>query len=457
MSRARHSRASRALARLIASARTVLLIATRQLRARLLLNGIATAGVTLGVAVFVTMPAIMLGYQVMFFDIMLKTGAHVSISETELRRTPPLLEQLFEGPHGGSPGREGISLSDDRSLGGPVVSRVAHQVPSDRQRRIKRSGDIVRALRARPDVVAAAASLTGPVLVEFGGRTKSIDLRGIDVAQQDRVTPLAQFVQAGALSALSVTPDGIAVGSGVAKELGLQLNDVVRAAAPGGRPLALKVVAVLNIGVPPIDKTRAYVVLRAAQTVLGRPDAIGRIDVRLRDPAQAIDAAARYERMFGYDSESWQETNANYLSLFANQNRIIGFVIGAILLVGGFGILAVLIMIVLQKQRDIAILRSVGVRRADVLAAFLLQGLVIAAVGGVFGDLLAKLAIWGVPRIKMDVASVISASSLPVHEDPRMYVWGMLFALGLGALAALLPARHASRVEPVQVLRGQVG
>lgn len=422
--------------KLLATGRTILLVTARQLWDRKLLNGIAVVGVTLGVAVFVTMPALMLGYQVMFFDIMLKTSSHVVLGDTELRATRPLVDEFY---------RE------------PVVSRVAHQVPSDRQRRIKRPGEIVRTLRTRGDVVAAAASLSGAVLVEFGGKTKSIDLRGIDVAEQDRVTPLTQFVAAGRLAALTVVPEGVAVGSGVAKELGLRVDDVVHAAAPGGRPLALKVVAILELGVPPIDKTRGYVLLRTAQTLLGRPDAIGRIEVRLRDPDAAIAETARYERMFGYDGESWQETNANFLSLFANQNRVIAFVIGAILLVGGFGILAALIMIVLQKQRDIAILRSVGLRRRDVLAAFLLQGLTIAILGGILGDLLGKLAIWTIPQIQMSIEGVIKANSLPVHEDPRFYVWGILFALGLGALAALLPAWHASRVEPVDVLRGQIG
>lgn len=420
----------------IATLRTVLLVTARQLWDRKLLNGIAIVGVTLGVGVFVTMPALMLGYQVMFFDIMLKTSSHVVLSDTELRASRPLVEEY---------------------LGRPVAARVAHQVPSDRQRRIERPGEIVRTLRARPDVVAAAASLAGAVLLEFGGKTKSLDLRGIDVAQQDRVTPLAQFVSAGKLTALAVVPEGLVVGSGVARELGLRLDDVVHAAAPGGRPLSLKVVAILDLGVPPVDKTRGYVLLRTAQALLGRPDAIGRIEVRLRDPETAIAETARYERLFGYDGESWQETNSNFLSLFANQNRVIAFVIGALLLVGGFGILAALIMIVLQKQRDIAILRSVGLRRKDVLAVFLLQGLAIATFGGMLGAALGKLAISGIPHIKMSIEGVIKATSLPVHEDPRFYVWGVLFAIGIGTVAALLPAWHASRVEPVQVLRGQIG
>jgi lipoprotein-releasing system permease protein len=427
---------TRARRRAGAAMQPVLFVALRQLWNRKLLNGIAVGGVTIGVAVFVAMPALMLGYQVMFFEVMLKTSSHVVLTDTELRPRPALLEAY---------------------AGAPVAERIAHEVPSDRQRRIKRPDEIVRAMRARGDVEGAAASLAGMVLIEFGGRTKSVDLRGIDVAAQDRVTPLRQFVAAGKLDALATVADAIAVGSGVAKDLGLHLGDVVHAAAPGGRPMSLEVVAILDVGVPPIDKTRGYTLLRTAQALLGRPDTIGRIEVRLADPDAAVAAAATYERIFGYDAESWQETNANFLTLFATQNAVIGFVIGAILLVGGFGILSILIMIVLQKQRDIAILRSIGLRAGDILRVFLLQGLVVAAAGGVLGDVLGKLAIWYIPRIKMSIEGVVKADSLPVHEDPRFYVWGLAFALVLGTVAALLPAWRASRVEPVDVLRGQIG
>jgi lipoprotein-releasing system permease protein len=419
-----------------AAARTVLHVATRQLWDRKLLNGIAVGGVTLAVAVLVTMPALMLGYQVMFFGVMLKTSSHVVLTDTELRAPPPLLERMF---------------------GGAVAARVHHEVPSDRQRRIKRPEEIVRALRGRSDVRAAAASVAGQVLIEFGGRTKSLDLRGVDVAEQDRVTPIAQFAQAGRFESLSVVPNAIAVGSGVAKELGLRLDDVVHAAAPGGTPLDLKVVAIFEVGVPPLDKSRGYAALRDAQALLGRPDTVSRIEVRLDDPDSAVRAAATIERLFGYDAESWQETNANFLTLFATQNAVIAFVVVAILLVGGFGILSVLIMIVLQKTRDIAILRSIGLRRSDVLQVFLAQGLVIAGVGGVLGDALGKLAVWYIPRIRMSIEGVVKADSLPVHEEPRFYVWGFVFALVLGAVAASLPAWRASRVEPVDVLRGQIG
>jgi lipoprotein-releasing system permease protein len=416
--------------------RTIVFIALRQLWDRKLLNGIAVGGVTLGVLVLIAMNGIMQGFQQKFFQSILKVSPHVTIYDTELRPDPPLLA---------------------RYTGDFVAASISHESPADRQSRIKRPQEIVNAVSALPQVEAAAGSLSGMVLIEYGGKTKSIDLRGIDVTAQERVTAIGPYTIAGKFSTLGVATDGIAIGSGLAQDMGLKLDDVVHAAAPGGAPLDLKVVAIYEAGVPPIDKTRGYALLRNVQTLLGRPDTIGRIEIRLRNPDDAVKVNERVERMFGYDSESWQEANANFLSLFAMQDKIVGFVISAILLVGGFGILAIQIMIVLQKQRDIAILRSVGFRKNDILRIFLLQGIIVAIVGGILGDGLGKLAITQLSKLKVHSEGLVKSDTFLIWEDPKFYVYGIVFALVVGVIASLIPAWRGSKVEPVDVLRGQIG
>jgi lipoprotein-releasing system permease protein len=421
---------------MLASARTIVFLAARQLWARKLLNGIAVGGVTLGVLTLILMNGIMQGFQQKFTLSIIKISPHVVIFDTELRPQPPMLaryEQTF------------------------VAARVAHESPPDRQSQIKRPQEIVRALESMPEVEAAAASLSGMVLVEFGGKTKSVDLRGIDVDRQERVTPIGPYVQSGSFVTLAAATDGLALGSGLASDLGVKVGDVVHAAAPGGKPLDLKVVAIYEAGIPPVDKTRGYALLRNLQTLVGRPDVIGRIEIRLKDHEQSPVINERLERMFGYDGESWQESNANFLAIFAMQDMIIGFVIGAILLVGGFGILAIQIMIVLQKQRDIAILRSIGLRRGDILRVFLLQGLVIALVGGLLGDVLGKIGLIQLAKLKVKAEGLVKSDTFLVFEDPKFYLYGVAFALLVGLVASLIPAWRGSKVEPVDVLRGQIG
>src|SRR6185503_18108437 len=183
------------------------------------------------------------------------------------------------------------------------------------------------------------------------------------------------------------------------------------------------------------------------------PDIVGRIDVKLADTDRAPVVADRVERMFGYDAESWQETNANFLAIFVQQNTIISFVVGAILCVGGFGILAIQIMIVLQKTRDIAILRSVGFRRRDILTAFLLQGAIIALIGAAVGDVAGHYVLVALSHLKNRQEGLVKSETFLIFDDPRFYWYGAGFALTVGLLASVIPALRGSRVEPVDVLR----
>jgi len=415
--------------------RTVLFVALRQLWERKLLNGIAVLGVMLGVLTLVAINGIMQGFQVKFLINILKVSPHVTIHDKQLRPSPSILARF----------------SDEF-----VTARVAHETPNDRQLRINRPGEIVRGIESMDGVVGAAASLAGSAVLAVGSKQYPVDLRGIDAVRQDKVTPIAQFVEQGSYRALTASADAMIIGSGVAKELGVKVGDVVRCGAVGPT-MSLKVVGIFDAALPPIDNRRVYVTIRTAQILLGKPDIIGQIEIKLKDPDTANLVREKLERSLGYDAESWQEQNANFLALFKQQNMIIGFVVGAILAVGGFGILAIQIMIVLQKTRDIAILRSIGFHRRDILTAFLLQGAIIASVGAAIGSVLGHYVIVLLGTLKSHQEGLVKSETFLVYEDPVFYFYGVGFALFVGLLASFIPALRASRVEPVDVLRGQIG
>jgi lipoprotein-releasing system permease protein len=416
--------------------RVVVFIALRQLWDRKLLNSIAVLGVLLGVLTLIGINGIMQGFQQKFLNNILKISPHVILFDKQLRPAPPILARY----------------EDDF-----VAARVSHETPSDRQLRINRPAEIVRALERMEGVEGAAGSLVGSAVLAVGAKQYPVDLRGIDPPRQDRVTPLSSYVTVGSFRALAGSPDGIILGTGVATKVGAKVGDTVTCGSSLGQRLNLKVIALFDAGIPPVDNSRVYVTLHNAQALLGKPDIVGRIDVKLRDPERAMAFTADVERMFGYDAESWQETNANFLALFKQQNTIISFVVGAILAVGGFGILAIQIMIVLQKTRDIAILRSVGFRRRDILTVFLLQGAIIALVGAIVGDVLGHYVIVALGNLKTHQEGLVKSETFLVYEDPRFYWYGAAFALGVGIVASLIPAIRGSRVEPVDVLRGQIG
>ena len=166
---------------------------------------------------------------------------------------------------------------------------------------------------------------------------------------------------------------------------------------------------------------RVYVTLHNAQTLLGKPDIVGRIDIRLvdADAAPAVHGD-RSSACSATTPRAGRRRTPTSSRLFAMQNTIISFVVGAILAVGGFGILAIQIMIVLQKTRDIAILRSVGFRRADILAAFLLQGAIIALVGAAVGDLAGHYVLVALSHLKTHTEGLVKSRDLPRLRRPAL-------------------------------------
>ncbi|MCE9574226.1 MAG: ABC transporter permease [Deltaproteobacteria bacterium] len=414
--------------------RATLFIAGRQLWHRKLLNGIAVLGVMLGVLTLIAITGIMRGFQTKFLDTILQISPHVVVFDKTLGDTTPIVDQL---------------------LGGPSATAIVRQTSTDRQQRIARPTETVRAMRALEGVAAVAPLVVGSAVASAGSKETPVELRGIDPEVQDVVTPLRSMVVDGQLGGLTGAVDGAMIGHQLADLLGVKVGDNLSCASALGDRVVLRVVAIFETGVAALDKGRIYVATRRAQTILGRGDAIDRIELRLVDPDHAPAVTAQLEALFHYDAESWQETNASMLGVFDQQNMITGLIIGAVLLVGGFGILSIQIMIVLEKRRDIALLKSVGYGSRDVLAIFLTEGAVIAVLGAALGAAAGHFVLAGMRLLKSASGMGYSKpSTFAIYERPIVYVLAFGFAVGVGLLASLVPAWRASRVEPVDVLRG---
>jgi lipoprotein-releasing system permease protein len=313
----------------------------------------------------------------------------------------------------------------------------------------------VAAILGLPGVVGVAPLVVGSAVASAGAKEQPIELRGIEPALQARVTPLADSVVTGSLGDLGGAVDGALIGAGLAAELRLAVGDNLTVASGRGQRVILRVVATFETGVAAIDKGRVYVPARLAQTALGRGDTIDRLEVRLRNPDDAPALSARLERLLGYDAESWQETNASILGVFKQQNMITGLIIGAVLLVGGFGILSIQVMVVLEKRKDIALLKSVGYSSRTVLSIFLLQGAAVSVLGAALGSGLGHLLLSFMRTLRSASGLGYSKpSTFAIYERPLVYVLAFSFAVAIGLLASFLPAWRASRVEPVDVLRG---
>jgi len=268
------------------------------------------------------------------------------------------------------------------------------------------------------------------------------------------VTTLQEKMIEGSLDALTADTNGVVVGAGLAQKFHLALGSSISVISASGASHALRVVGLFRTGNASYDEGQIFVVLKRAQAVLERPNRINRFVIQLADATQARVVAAQIEAVSGYKSVSWIEASEDTLSLLLVRNIIMYSVVSAILVVASFGIYNTLSTIVMEKTRDIAILKSMGFHARDVRRIFLLEGLIIGCAGSVFGLLMGA----GLMRILAGVAlrppGVSEVVHLPIWWGPEQFALAAAFALASCLAAAYLPAKRASRVHPVDILRG---
>jgi lipoprotein-releasing system permease protein len=216
----------------------------------------------------------------------------------------------------------------------------------------------------------------------------------------------------------------------------------------------MKVVGLFRTGIQNVDQASGFALLKVNQVLQNRPNVVNQILVRLEDVRQAEPLARRIEARFGDRTESWEEQNRNILTVFVIQNAIMYSVVGAILLVAAFGIYNIISTVVFEKTRDIAILKSLGFTEGDIQRLFLVQGIIAGLLGAVAGCLLGALMVEALAQVRFAVDTPAGNDRFILARDWRVYAAASLFAVLAAGIAAVIPARRASRLDPVQVVRG---
>lgn len=392
---------------------------------------VSVLGVALGVAFFIAIASLMRGFQGYFVSQIIDVAPHVTIKD-EARRPPAQAAELAHP-------------------GGAVA--IAGVRPTDRVRGIRAAGDKLAILEAMPGV-AAAPLLTGQALLRYGARDVAATLHGIDPARHRRVSNIAKDMVAGRLEDLRSTANGLILGAGLAARLGVTVGDMVTAIAPAGTALTMKVVGLFRTGLTALDNQQGYTLLKVNQVLQGRENVVNQIQIRLSDVTRAEALARAIEARFGDRTESWEEQNANILTVFVIQNAIMYSVTGAILLVAAFGIYNIVSTVVFEKTRDIAILKSLGFTERDIQLLFLLQGVAAGLLGAALGCALGSLMIEGLAQVRFATETPAGQDRFMLARDWRVYALATLFAVASAGIAALIPARRAARLDPVQVVRG---
>jgi lipoprotein-releasing system permease protein len=244
------------------------------------------------------------------------------------------------------------------------------------------------------------------------------------------------------------------IGRALARKLYLDMGDNLNISSPVGLVRTTKIVGLFETGTSAVDEGQAYVLLKRAQALLGRPERANKLVVQLDDPYAARELAAAIESQVGYRAQSWQEASENLMSVLLIRNIIMYSVVSAILVVAAFGIFNVISTVVMEKRRDIAILKSIGFHAKDVRRIFLVEGALIGGAGSLLGVALGYGLIAALAVVRIQPPGISQAVNMPVYWGVDQVLMGAAFAMIAAAGAAYFPARKAGRVHPVDILRG---
>jgi lipoprotein-releasing system permease protein len=395
---------------------------------------VCIAGVTISVTMFIAMLSMMNGFSDKFIMETVEASGHVTVHDEPRERETQILERFTPDPD--------------------ALLAISRTKPRENVKQIKNPTGLIAQLRRMPGIVAAAPEVTGEAIASYGTKNVNLQIVGIEPEQQQRVTTIGNDLMEGDFTRLRTTADGVVVGSGIMKVLGAKLDDTVVLTSNTGGRTSGRIVGVFETGVTPVDYSRAYMLVNSAQTLLDKKNIINRIILRTDDYEQAEAYAAQIESICGYRTESWQEASANFLKIFKVQTVITYVITGALLIVAAFGVLNIMIMAVLERVNDIAILKSFGLSRWDVTLVYLWQGMVIGLIGAVMGVAMGKLVVEGLRRLPIKVEGLVKSEGLLMSENVSMYVQAFVASVLITIVAAAYPARRAATYDPVEVIRG---
>ena len=401
-------------------------VALRFLREGRMQTLLIIVGVAAGVAVIAYVSALINGLQSNTLAKTLGAQAHISLRAPDDLVTPAALPV-------------------------PGVAVLTETQPrAQRLRSVANWQALVPLLERLPEVVGVSPMVSGSGLALRGEASQAIALMGVDLDRYDRVVGLRSKVVSGSPRLL---PGEAIVGRELAQDLGVRVGDrltVQTGSVSGTVSDSVRVTALVDLGVKDLNRRTVIVPLRAAQSLLALPGGATQLDLTLKDVWVAQTLARALQGQFPYKIESWQESNAQLVSALNAQSISTSIIRGVVLAVVVLGIASVLVVSVVQKGREIGILRAMGATRGQVLRVFLVQGAVVGVLGSVLGLLLAVALIWVFTHF---VRGSDGLQLFSIALPPAMALQVALIASVCGVLAAVAPARRAAALDPAQAIR----
>ena len=417
------------------NAKLILNIATHLLRARLKQTIVAAVGVTFGIAMFIALNGFMNGLNDLLDGLMLNRTAHVRLYN-EIK--PSVNQPIF--------------LSKKYKK---IVNFISSVKPKDRGKAIYNSQSIIQYLKKDTRIIDVAPKINVPVFFNSGTIEISGIIDGIEVIPEEKLFKVSDYIKEGNLADL-LQNNSIIIGKGLANKMLLAVGDIIKVTSAKGNLASLKIVGVSQSGIAEFDNTMSYTSLATAQKLLGEAtNYVTDIQVKLFDMKSAPMVAKEFQSKFNLDAIDYQTANSQF-ETGSTVRSIISYAVGIVLLiVAGFGIYNILNMMIFEKMDSIAILKATGFSGNDVKWIFISLALIIGIVGGIFGLAFGYLFSLVIDNIPFETASLPTVKTYPINYSPVFYIIGIVFALITTAIAGLLPALKAAKVDPVEIIRGK--
>ncbi|MDP4581778.1 MAG: FtsX-like permease family protein [Saprospiraceae bacterium] len=391
---------------------------------------VAMLGVIFGISMYVFMTGFMTGVNNAQNDLAFSSLAHVRVYNDRPADNTNIVSKVFPS----------------------TVVNLRHPKIIKYTDGIKNSNVILDALKSQKDITGVTTQVNINVFFKNAGNKINGSVSGVDVVNENKVFNTSKYITEGNWNELKQRSDGIFVSVDLANNLSLKVSDNLNIFTSDGISKNYKVIGLFKTDVASIDKSKAYININAARQLIGANQSyVSDIQINIKDYNKTKNIINQITSIIPYKTESWQMANQQ-LAAGSSLRDIIAIAVSlVILLVAGFGIYNIMNMTINQKIREIAILKAMGFSGPDVTQIFLTQAIVIGIIGGFiglgFGYLTANL----VNKIPFELAGM---STLPMAYTLKDYILAFMFGLVTTFIAGYIPARKASKIDPVTILRG---
>jgi len=397
---------------------------------------VAAIGVTFSITMFIALLSFMSGLNDLLDGLILNRTAHIRLYN-EIKSTE----------------NQPITLYSKNSKQHNFISSVK---PNNQLPQIHNSAAIINALKKDARVLGVAPKILAPIFYNVSSINLAGIVNGIDAEEENKLFSFQDYVVEGNYMNLKNIPNSIILGKGAAETMLVNPGDIIQITTSNGDQVQLKVVGIFQSGILEIDKAQSYTSIATAQKLLGESNNyITDIQIKLNDILLSPIVAKEYQQLYDVDAIDIQTANSQF-ETGSSIRTIISYSVGiTLLIVAGFGIYNILNMMIYEKMDSIAILKATGFSGIDVKWIFIAIALTIGIVGGLFGLLFGFGLSALIGHLPFETASLPTVKTYPINYNPAFYMIGAAFSIVTTYFAGYFPARKASKIDPVIIIRGK--